>query len=146
MIRKFIESDRNDFISMCKDFYSSAAVLHTVNENNFFNTFDKIISGNPLIHGYTILCGSTIAGYALILPTYSNEAGGLTLWIDEVYIKQEFRNKGLGKELFSFVETNYPNLKRIRLEVTAANMSAIKLYGNLGYINLDYKQMLKEFN
>lgn len=146
MIRKFIESDKNDFISMCKDFYFSPAVLHCVDEKNFFNTFDRIISDDPLIHGYSILCENSVAGYALILPTYSNEAGGLTVWIDEVYIKPEFRNKGLGKELFSFVETTYPNLKRIRLEATDANKGAVKLYGKLGYKNLDYKQMLKEFN
>jgi GNAT superfamily N-acetyltransferase len=33
------------------------------------------------------------------------EAGGITLWIDEVYIMDEYRSKGLGKKFFKYLQS-----------------------------------------
>ena len=59
------------------------------------------------------------------------------------FIKEKFRNKGIGKSFFEFIYKNYP-AKRYRLEVTECNTNAIKLYEKLGYKILNYKQMIKE--
>ena len=66
------------------------------------------------------------------------------VWIEEAYVREEFRSKGLGRELFSYVEREYPFAARFRLEVEDDNLRAIKLYTNLGYKNLPYSQMIKD--
>ncbi|HBR02944.1 MAG TPA: GNAT family N-acetyltransferase, partial [Ruminiclostridium sp.] len=99
----------------------------------------------PYAEGYIFEYGGQIAGYALLSQTYSNEAGGLVLWIEEVYILPEYRRKGLGHEFFVFVEQRYKGMvARIRLEADKTNERAIELYRKLGFANLNYLQMYKE--
>ena len=84
-----------------------------------------------------------IAGYGNISFTYSIEGGGNVVFLEELYIKPEYRNKGIGTEYFNFIHTNFP-AKRYRLEVTDCNIKAKQLYEKLGYTYLNYKQMIKE--
>ena len=70
------------------------------------------------------------------------EAGGNTLWFEDLYIRKEFRSRGLGKEYFNYIFNTFKNIRRYRLEVEEENQSAIKLYTSLGFRFLDYKQMI----
>lgn len=59
-----------------------------------------------------------IAGYGTLAKTFSTEAGGLVIWLEEVYIRQEFRGSGLGSRFFRFIEEMYEGTAaRLRLEV-----------------------------
>lgn len=73
---------------------------------------------------------------------FSNEAGGKTLWIEEIYVLEEYRLKGLGKEFFNFIQTTleFP-IVRLRLEVESDNERTIRLYENMGFEKLEYDQM-----
>lgn len=67
-------------------------------------------------------------------------------WLDELYIMEAFRSKGLGSEFFHYIESNKePGVTRFRLEVEADNNRAAALYERLGYKNMAYNQMIKEF-
>jgi ribosomal protein S18 acetylase RimI-like enzyme len=70
------------------------------------------------------------------------EAGGDTLWLEDLYIRKDFRNKGLGKEYFNFIFSEYKGVRRFRLEVEDTNERAVKLYKSLGFEFLEYKQMI----
>lgn len=84
-----------------------------------------------------------IVGYFLIAITWSNEAGGMVIWLEELFFKETSRGKGYGTQVFAWVEKEYPNAKRFRLEVTEENERAIALYKKLGYRELPYCQMIK---
>ena len=84
------------------------------------------------------------AGFGLISKTFSQESGGLVVWIEELYIRQQFRSKGLGREFFEFLEKNRP-ASRYRLEIEPDNVRARALYERLGFEQLDYMQMVKDF-
>jgi ribosomal protein S18 acetylase RimI-like enzyme len=145
MIRKINTDDKPKFIAMARDFYSSDAVLHNIPEANLAETFAAIISGSPFIKGLIFEYNGKVAGYSLLTFTYSNEAGGLVLWIDELYIAPEERGKGLGTELFAFIKNTYANqVSRIRLEVKKSNHNAIKFYRKHNFVDLDYLQMVKD--
>ena len=64
--------------------------------------------------------------------------------LDELYFKPEYRGKGYGTQAFAWVEQEYPDAKRFRLEATYSNERAISLYRKLGYEELNYCQMIKD--
>ena len=145
MIRKIKPSDREIYLKLAKEFYSSPAVLHNVDEQNFTNTFDELIRSDTYAECYLIEKESCIAGYALLSKTFSQEAGGLVYWIEEFFILPEYRSMGLGKEFFSFLNDRLNhNVKRLRLEVEKDNVKACALYKKLGFKELEYMQMYKE--
>ena len=145
MIRKVAESDREIFTSMVDEFYHSPAVLHAIPLKNIQNTFDQRCKHSPFADAYLFECDGNPAGYALLAITYSNEAGGPVLWIEEVYILPAFQGRGIGSTFFRFLEeTLAPNFARVRLEVEQDNQGAIQLYKKLNFEVLDYLQMYRE--
>ena len=143
MIREAISTDREIYIDLSSNFYSSPACDHNVSVINFENTFDYCMQGNPFYKILICECDGKIAGYGTIAFSYSNEANGHFALLDELYISPEFRSKGIGKEYFQFVFDNY-KMARYRLEVTESNTRAKQLYETLGFSYLDYQQMVKD--
>ena len=87
-----------------------------------------------------------VAGYSLLAKTYSQEAGGKVVWIEEIYVLPSFRGRGIGKAFFDFLLQNRPeDVKRLRLEVERENERAVKLYKSFGFDFLDYDQMIIDF-
>ena len=64
------------------------------------------------------------------------------MFIEEIFLKEEFRGMGLGTEIMAWMEAEYPEVRRFRLEVTQVNQSAIRLYEKSGYQYLWYDQMV----
>lgn len=142
MIRKIEQKDRKIYLDMAKAFYESDAVLHSVDEQNFINTFNELMRSDAYAECYLMETDGHIAGYALLSKTFSQEAGGLVYWIEEIFVLPEFRSMGLGKEFFSFLNNRLPqNTKRLRLEVEEDNTRAFSLYKKLGFKELPYLQM-----
>ena len=56
---------------------------------------------------------------------------------------KKFRSKGIGKKFFDFLKDEFKGkIRRIRLEVGDENDGAKRLYKNIGFEYLDYKQMV----
>jgi len=145
MLRKLLPSDREVYIRLAKEFYSSPAVDHEVDSKHFEKTFDTLMEGSPYAEGYIIEHEGKAAGYLLTATSYSQEAGGLVLWIEEIFLLPEYRKMGLGSSAFKKIEAQLsPAYTRIRLEITPQNKGAAALYKSLGFEELAYLQMLKE--
>ena len=146
MIRPIEKKDREAYLKMAEIFYNSNAVLSPVPKENFEKTFELLLAENPYAEGYILEKDSLPCGYALLAKTWSQEAGGLTVWVEEIFVSPEMRGLGLGKEFFTFLESRYQNAaKRFRLEVEDENEGAVRLYKSLGFEFFPYKQMKKEF-
>ncbi|HJC75176.1 MAG TPA: GNAT family N-acetyltransferase [Candidatus Mediterraneibacter faecavium] len=145
MIRKLTENHRDLYIRMAEEFYSSDAVLHPIPRAYIERTADEALQSDAYAEIYLLECEGEPAGYGLTARTFSQEAGGSVLWIEELYIREQFRSRGLGREFFSYIEEkNKDRTARIRLEVEEENTRAASLYERLGYEKLDYKQMIKD--
>ena len=145
MIRKLTENHRDLYIRMAEEFYSSDAVLHPIPRAYIERTADEALQSDAYAEIYLLECEGEPAGYGLTARTFSQEAGGSVLWIEELYIREQFRSRGLGREFFSYIEEkNKDRTARIRLEVEEENTRAASLYERLGYEKLDYKQMVKD--
>lgn len=144
MIRKFVPEDREDYIRFSTEFYNSSAVDKPVPREHFEQGFDEMMRSDVYVQGYMLVCNGNNVGYCVTMKTYSVEAGGITIWIDELFVLEEYRSKGLGRELFKYIEENGDKkLRRIRLEVELENGRAISLYKKMGFEPAPYDGMWK---
>lgn len=146
MIRELKMEDRELYLKMAHDFYHSPAVLHTIPDSYIEATFKECMNGGMYAKAYILEYEGRPAGYGLIAKTFSQEAGGYVYWLEELYIIEEYRSKGLGSEFFAYVEEHKEKgVTRFRLEVEEDNTRARALYERLGYKPLNYQQMVREF-
>ena len=142
-IRKINENDREEFLSLVKTFYNSEAVLHSIPESYHEKTFSELMRSDCYAECLFFEENNETVGYALLAKTFSQEAGGLAVWIEELYLKEQYRSKGFGSEFFNWLFVNVP-AKRYRLEVEADNLRAKKMYEKMGFNILPYEQMVKD--
>lgn len=145
-IRPLTMCDKETYLRMAREFYATEAVLIHVGEEHFLSTFDELMRSDEYAICYLFELDGETVGYSLLAKTYSQEAGGLVLWIEEIYVSPEFRGHGIGKAFFDFILKNKPdNVKRLRLEVERENEGAVKLYRSFGFDFLEYDQMIIDF-
>ena len=145
MIHRLTENDRDAYIEMAREFYHSDAVLHPIPDEYFVRTVEEAIRSDAYREIFLLECGGETAGYGQTAKTFSQEAGGYVWWIEEVYIREKFRSRGLGREFFRYLEEQKgKEVTRLRLEVEKENTRAVSLYERLGYEVLDYVQMVKD--
>lgn len=143
LIRPIQAKDRDYFLRSVHEFYHSPAVCHEIPESNAVRTFELLIHGSPYA-ACLIAEGEDglPCGYCLLALTWSNEAGGLTVWLDEIWIDEHMRGKGLGSKIIAAVHERYNTAARYRLEVTDDNPRAAALYRLRGFADLPYRQMV----
>ena len=143
MIRPMTQNDKNEFLEMAQAFYSSSAVDHPIAKEILEANFSEAVSDSDFVKGYIVEEDGSIAGFAIISFSYAGEVGGLCVWLEEIFIKDEFRGSGLGGAFLDFIKQEFgKKAKRFRLEITSANKGAKKLYLRNGFEMLAYEQMV----
>lgn len=141
--RDITMKDYDLIMPMVQDFYHSDAVLHPVDPAILERSFQAAADhGEDLLRGVLISDGDQSAGYLYITQCYSAEVGGRCVFLEEIYLKPDFRGKGLGGQILSWIEEQYPTARRFRLEVNDVNEGAVHLYAKHGYQYLRYDQMV----
>ncbi len=141
--RKFRPDDKDKFFVMVKKFYAPPAVLHFPPDEVMLAAFDAAINIPDLVKGYIFECDGEPAGYAIVSMKFETEVGGMAAWIEELFVEEKFRGHGIGHKFFEFIaEEMKGKISRLRLEVGDENDGAKRLYENLGFEFLDYKQMV----
>ena len=143
MIRRITAADREIYLQMAHDFYHSDAVLHPVPDAYLERSFAEMMRSEEYLLGLIFELEGRTAGYALLCKTWSQEAGGPAIWIDELFVLEEYRGRGLGRELFASLESIAP-AARYRLEIEPDNLRAKKLYCSMGFEDLPYGQLVKD--
>ena len=136
--------DRDFYLRAADEFYHTDAVEKPLPMSRLNANFDEVMRSDVYLEGLVIEYQGEKAGYCLLTKTFHTEAG-MTLWIEDIYILEQFRGKGLSNELFSYINENYsPDFGRLRLEVEDDNKIAVALYKKNGFRFLNYKQMIKD--
>ena len=141
-IRHIEEQDRPQILEMMRVFYASDAVFTNGSEEIFNADIDNCISDNPYIEGYVFEGDGGVLGYAMLAKSFSTEFGKPCIWIEDIYVKEEYRGLGIGSRFFNFIEEKYPH-SLFRLEVEAENERALNVYRKCGYDLLPYMEMKK---
>ena len=138
-IRPITPNDRNTFITLSTEFFNSTAVTHPIPPEYHVRAFEHMMADDRYSRCYFAETEGNIAGYVLISLTYSREAGGMAVWIEELYIRPEYRGIGLGGKIIDYILASHPDAKRFRLEITADN-PAEHLYIRKGFERFHYEQ------
>ena len=78
----------------------------------------------------------------LITTEWSDWRNGTVLWIQSLYVENEYRKRGIFKMMFNHIKNmvlENENLKGIRLYVDKSNTNAVNVYNKLGMNSNHYK-------
>ncbi len=141
MFRRITEADREMYYRYADIFYHTDVVNAPVPTENYRVTFDEMMRSDTYVTGYIFEDGGEPCGFVLLSRTFSQEAGGLSVTIEEIYIDPEHRSKGLATEFFEWLKSD-KSIMRLRLEVEDHNKGAMRLYERMGFELLPYLQMV----
>jgi ribosomal protein S18 acetylase RimI-like enzyme len=85
-----------------------------------------------------------VCGYAILAYGFSLEFGGRDAFLDEFYIDEQFRGRGIGKAALEAIcqWAREAGLAAVHLEVEKANTSAKALYANLGFEDREHYHLM----
>lgn len=88
---------------------------------------------------HLMLSGGETAGYLVVTFGFSIEFGGRDAFVDELFVKDEFRGLGVGKAALARAEEvcRARDIRALHLEVERANERAQTLYRKSGYLDHD---------
>ena len=142
IIREMKEEDKSDVFKMMKVFYSSPAVLSNGSDEIFNADIDNCVGDSPYLEGYVFESKEKLIGYAMLAKSFSTEYGRPCIWIEDLYLKDDFRGMGVGGEFFEYIGKKYKDVI-FRLEVEEENQRAIHVYAKAGFDILPYTEMKK---
>ena len=96
-------------------------------ENSFFGA-------QPAAGAFLARCDGKLAGYAIYFFTFSSFIGRAGIWLEDLYVRPEFRKRGLGLDLMKAVARVGAERNCGRYEWTALdwNENALNYYDKLG--------------
>ena len=142
-----VDSDVPDLEAMVLALYREDPTGQKMSLRKIRRTVAELCS-RPDRGGITIMrVGKAIAGYALVIYFWSNEYGGNIAHVDELYVRPQWRSRGIGGTCIEHVAgTEGKKLKGIRLEVTPANERAFAFYSRHGFKPAKNRHMFRKLN
>lgn len=135
--------DKSSVMEMMRVFYASPAVLSNGSEAIFENDIENCVKDSPYLEGFIFEDGKEIQGYGMVAKSFSTEFGKPCIWIEDLYMKPEYRGCGIGSMFFDYLKEMYPD-HIFRLEVEEENQRAIHVYEKNGFEVLPYVEMKTE--
>lgn len=71
-------------------------------------------------------------GYAAMYPKMQK-----TVMLHQLYVKPSCQGQGIGRDIFSEIETCFPYAEVMRVEVALQNVRATSFYERLGFVEVD---------
>lgn len=127
-------ADADAVVAMMASLYEEDASGY-VSPANFRNTVESLqrMPERGRIVVFDAPSGPCI-GYAILIPYWSNEFGGSVVEVDELFVRPEFRGRGIGRAFFAWIERERPfGAIAIELEATPDNRTAHEFYRAMGF-------------
>jgi len=120
-------------VRLMRDFY--AIDNYPIDVEKSANLLNQFIDEPNLGKAWLIENEGEIVGYVILTFVFNFEYGGKIAFVDELYLSETVRGKGIGKQTMDFVlsESKKLGLKLLYLEVEDHNANAQKLYLTSGF-------------
>jgi ribosomal protein S18 acetylase RimI-like enzyme len=140
---KLVEhSDIDKIVSMMQDFY--AIDNYPIDIDSSKALFQEFITDEKLGRAWLIYDENEMIGYLILTFVFSFEYKGRIAFLDELYLSEKARGKGIGKKAMIFIQNQAEELKLkiIYLEVENHNENAQKLY-LASHFNVHNRKLMK---
>ena len=119
-------------IDLMEEFYAESAF--TLDRNWARSAFLRLLDSPELGCVWIAERGDIAVGHAVLTLRYTMEHGALCGYIDDLFVKPEFRRHGTARSLLSAVvaESRRRGCRSIYVEVGQDNVPAIRLYQQMG--------------
>lgn len=141
-IRTMTRQDKDSVMEMMRVFYRSPAVLSNGSDEIFARDIEACVGENPYLEGYIFEDNGTVQGYGMAAKSFSTEYGRQCIWLEDIYIKSEYRGLGIGSRFIDYMTQKYPDAL-LRLEVEEENERAVQVYRKNGFEFFPYAEMKK---
>lgn len=100
---------------------------------------DSLFGAHPAAEVLIALQGGAPVGFALFFPSYSTFLGRPGLYLEDLYVRPEFRSKGVGRALLARVAgvARERGCGRLEWSVLDWNRPAIEFYRRIGAVAMD---------
>jgi ribosomal protein S18 acetylase RimI-like enzyme len=136
-------SDTEILVKFIQEFYEYDG--HPFDENTVRKALQQILKDDSLGRVWLLQSGSEAIGYIILTFGYSLEYRGRDAFIDELYIRESYRGRGVGSSAINFIESVCPSLgiQALHLEVERENTKAQSFYQKVGFTDQDRYLMTK---
>jgi GNAT superfamily N-acetyltransferase len=131
--RLAVESDADILLAFMQAYYAFDG--HGFDDAKARGALTALLRDANLGRAWLILDGDTAVGYVVLCFGYSLEWLGRDAFIDELYLREEYRGRGWGGKTMAFVEeaARDAGVRALHLEVVRENAAALKIYGKMGF-------------
>ncbi|NLD11524.1 GNAT family N-acetyltransferase [Aminicella lysinilytica] len=116
-----------------------------VSDEQFAETFSKALKAEDMISILIFEEDGKPVGFANLMTVFSVWTHGLALIIDDLYLREECRGKGCGRQAMVMIEefAKERGCKRLQFQSEFTNPDAMKFYMAVGYTPTDMKFYVK---
>ena len=127
-------SDIDMLVKMMQEFYAIDG--YPIDAEKSKKLFEQFIKDENLGKAWLILSDEKTVGYVILTFVFNFEYGGKIAFVDELYLSEDARGKGIGTKTIEFIkkESEKLSLKLLYLEVEDHNSAAQKLYLSSGFV------------
>ena len=131
--RPAVESDADTLLTFMRAYYAFDG--HGFDEAKARGALTALLRDANLGRAWLILDGDTAVGYVVLCFGYSLEWLGRDAFVDELYLREDYRGRGWGGKTMAFVEeaARDAGVRALHLEVVRENAAALKIYGKMGF-------------
>jgi diamine N-acetyltransferase len=127
------ESDAATLLQFMREYYAFDG--HTFDEQKARAALIALLRDPGLGRVWLVLDDDIAVGYVVLCFGYSLEWLGRDAFVDEFFLREDYRGRGWGSKTMAFVEdaARALDIRTLHLEVVRQNTAALHLYSKLGF-------------
>jgi len=127
------ESDADVLLTLMEEYYAFDG--HGFDREQARVALTDLLRNASLGAAWLILDATVPVGYIVLCHGYSLEWLGRDAFVDELYLRKDYRGRGWGRKAMVFIEdaARERGIRTLHLGVVAGNDRALHLYRKLGF-------------
>ena len=142
-VRTANQGDTNTLVTLMQEFYAEAG--YTFESERARAAFEQLIATPSLGQVWIVAESKHALGYIVLTIGYSMEYGGFDAFVEDLYIRPDYRQSGLATKLLEILmaECRNRHVRAVHLEVGRDNQAAKTLYKKFGFEDHDHQLLTR---